>query len=188
VFCATELQAGNHLYMAPGFLYSYRFGLGRPADLTVARAVQCSACLPGAFAPRRLPTGPHGFQPVAGVVDPAEPPAHMLLNDGGVYDNMGDEWFAGYDDRAKQVARLGELCPPVDEVIVANSSGGWGWQSKRATSGRRELVGVQLVHAHQAARSDRHVPPSRAAGRGLRRDPGAHSPDAICRRRRLQAR
>jgi hypothetical protein len=58
VMCATELQAGEHFYFAPSFLYSYRFGRGEPAELRLSTAVQASACLPGAFAARRLPADP----------------------------------------------------------------------------------------------------------------------------------
>jgi hypothetical protein len=62
VMCATELQAGEHFYVTPSFLYSYRFGRGEPAELRLSTAVQASACLPGAFAARRLPAG-QGHRP-----------------------------------------------------------------------------------------------------------------------------
>lgn len=101
IFCATELQAGNHVYFAPSFVNGYRHGIGEPGDLTLSTAVQCSACLPGAFVPRRLPIASHRFRRVAGVTEPAEVPPYLVVNDGGVYDNMGDEWFAGYADRRR---------------------------------------------------------------------------------------
>jgi len=143
LFCATELQAGNHLYFTPTFVYSYRIGIGVPGDLALSTAVQCSACLPGAFAPRRLPTAQHMFTPVKDVKEPPKVPDHMLLNDGGVYDNMGDEWFAGYGGRTRGFEQLKTLCPPVDEVVIANASGGWGWQDNKARSRLKlELAGV----------------------------------------------
>lgn len=41
VLCATELQAGEHFYLSPRFLYSYRFGCGKPGDgLRLSTAVQ----------------------------------------------------------------------------------------------------------------------------------------------------
>jgi hypothetical protein len=43
IFCATELQAGNHVYFAPSFVYGYRHGIGEPGDLTVSR--RCNAAL-----------------------------------------------------------------------------------------------------------------------------------------------
>lgn len=143
LFCATELQAGNHLYFSPGFVYSYRIGIGVPGDLSLSTAVQCSACLPGAFAPRRLPTAPHMFERVPDVDEPPKVPEHMLLNDGGVYDNMGDEWFAGYSGRTRGFEQLKTMCPPVDQVVIVNGSGGWGWQQSKARSRLKlELAGV----------------------------------------------
>ena len=55
VFCASELQSGDHVYLSPRLVYGYRVGMGKPGDLTLATAVQCSACLPGAsrLAPSR---------------------------------------------------------------------------------------------------------------------------------------
>ena len=51
VFCSTELQAGDHCYMTPRLVYSYQAGRSAPGRLDLATAVQCSACLPGAFPP-----------------------------------------------------------------------------------------------------------------------------------------
>jgi hypothetical protein len=143
IFCATELQAGNHVYFAPRFVYNYRAGIGTPGDLALSTAVQSSACLPGAFPPRRLPTGRHRFVPVPGVDEPARTPPYLVVNDGGVYDNMGDEWFAGYGERLAGWPDLASRCPPADELIVVNGSGGWGWQPiERWSILRAELVGV----------------------------------------------
>ena len=143
VFCATELQAGNHIFFAPRFVYGYRHGVGTPEDLRLSTAVQCSACLPGAFAPRRLPAARHGFEAIPGVSDPPQPPKHLVVNDGGVYDNMGEEWFAGYADRVRGWPDLPSMCPETDELVIVNSSGGWGWLPLEKWSIlRRELVGV----------------------------------------------
>ena len=84
VFCATELQAGEHFYLSPRFLYSYRFGCGVPGDLALSTAVQASACLPGAFAARRLATAAYRFERSREVTEPAAVPSQMLLTDGGV--------------------------------------------------------------------------------------------------------
>jgi hypothetical protein len=40
VLCATDFQTAEPVYFSGRFLYSYRLGWGRPADLHVARAVQ----------------------------------------------------------------------------------------------------------------------------------------------------
>jgi hypothetical protein len=88
------LQSGGHAYLAPRFVHSYALGTGGPAHLALSTAVQASACLPGAFAARRLPTGPFGL------TGGARPGAtEMLLTDGGVYDNMADQWLDGLPRR-----------------------------------------------------------------------------------------
>jgi predicted acylesterase/phospholipase RssA len=122
VFCATELQEGRHFYMSPTFVYSWANGVGLPASLPLSTAVQASACLPGAFAARRLPTAPHAFQHGA-----ADTPAHddLVLVDGGVYDNMGEQWLSGLGARTAQVALPPQL--PVDQILVVNASALPGW-------------------------------------------------------------
>lgn len=147
VMCATELQAGEHFYFAPGFLYSYRFGRGQPAELRLSTAVQASACLPGAFAARRLPTGPHQFKREASVTEPPQIPAEMLLTDGGVYDNMADQWLAGLSARVTGQAGLQVKSPELDEFIVVNSSAGPKWVPARASwmPIRNELVTLLRV-------------------------------------------
>lgn len=120
VFCATELQSGYHVYLAPAFVHSYAFGTGAPADLTLAAAVQCSACLPFAFAPRRLPAGRHHFAvPPGGPV----PPRHLVLSDGGVYDNMADQWLVGLPDRVRRNAGLPIRTTRLDHQVVVNAGG-----------------------------------------------------------------
>jgi predicted acylesterase/phospholipase RssA len=127
VMCATELQSGGHFYFAPTFLYSYRFGCGQPDGLRLSTAVQASACLPGAFAARRLPTTPHQFQRSASVTEPPMVPGQMLLTDGGVYDNMADEWLDGLASRVRGNPGLQVMTPVLDEMIVVNSSAGPHW-------------------------------------------------------------
>lgn len=132
VMCATELQAGEHFYLSPRFLYSYRFGRGKPGDgLRLSTAVQASACLPGAFASRRLATQPHGFERSAAVTEPPQIPGHMLLTDGGVYDNMADQWADGLAARVRDNPALEVMTPALDELIVANASAGPPWTEVR---------------------------------------------------------
>ncbi|MFL6139812.1 MAG: patatin-like phospholipase family protein [Frankiaceae bacterium] len=130
VICATELQSALHLYFAPRFVYTYRLGMGEPAELSLATAVQCSACLPVAFSARRLPAGQFRF--VGGHPAPGQPGdvGHVVLSDGGVYDNMADQWFDGLGRRAHALGpRIAN--PGVDEVIVVNGSSPPGWSGLR---------------------------------------------------------
>ena len=133
VFCATELQAGEHFYFSPRFLYSYRFGCGQPGDLALSTAVQASACLPGAFAARRLDTAPHRFQRSAEVTEPPAIPGQMLLTDGGVYDNMADQWADGLAGRVQGNAALDIETTSLDELVVANASAGPPWTTVKAS-------------------------------------------------------
>lgn len=142
VLCATELQSAEHLYLAPRFVSSYRFGVGEPGGLPLSTAVQCSACLPGAFRPRRLPTAGHRFRPFAGV-RPPQTPQTMVLSDGGVYDNMADQWHQGFDERLRRWPELADIEARPEELIVANASGGWRWSPiKRWGLLRGEAVGL----------------------------------------------
>lgn len=112
VLCATDLQTAEHVYFSSAWVRSYRLGVGRSDQVTLARAVQSSAAFPGGFYPRRLPIDSMGFEH-PDVIE------SMLLSDGGVYDNMATEWFTG--------ARAGD--PPsrsADELVVVNGSAGLG--------------------------------------------------------------
>lgn len=125
VMCATELQSAEHLYLAPGFTYSYRLGVGQATDTQLSTAVQASACLPGAFAPRRLLSSRLGF-PVAG-----KDRDEVVLVDGGVYDNMADEWLVGLSARLARNPAPPVRCRDVDEVVVVNASSASGWTPMR---------------------------------------------------------
>ena len=117
VLCATHLHAGEHFYLAGEFVYSFRFGWGSPADLPLHVAVQASTALPGAFPPRWIRTRRFGL---AG--GPAPVPALVALVDGGVYDNMAEQWLTGLDSRRNVPA--GVRRP--DTLIVANASASMG--------------------------------------------------------------
>jgi len=126
VFCATDLHAGENVYFAPDFVRSYRFGAGVPGDIKLSEVVQASAAFPGVFPVTWLPTARHRFaspgkEDVEGAEDAART-RRMALVDGGVYDNMGDEWAQG--------ARADNPRGP-DELVVVNASPGLGWDSLR---------------------------------------------------------
>jgi hypothetical protein len=144
VMCATDLESGDQFYLAPKFLYGYREGISTngPATVTLAAAVQASAALPGAFPPSVIATGPFVRDP--SVSDPTTPPERVVLSDGGVYDNMADQWESGLLSRIKVCPDLGPVQEPADVLVVANASEGWDWKPFTA-KGRigRELLGLQ---------------------------------------------
>ena len=139
VICATHLNAGEHFYFSGRFVYSYRFGWGRPGRLPLHAAVQASAAFPGGFPPRWMRTKRFGFE--GGQHRPGPLPRVVTLTDGGVYDNMADEWPSGVARRADRRPDLALKVP--DELIVVNASAGLGWSSVRRL--RIPLVGEFLA-------------------------------------------
>ena len=141
VFCASELQSGDHVYFSPRMVYGYRVGRGTPGSMTLATAVQCSACLPGAFSPRTLPT--EGFALTRPwEVDENKPPTvpdRIVVNDGGVYDNMADQWEQGL---GRRLARVGSVQEPADELVVVNASKALDWTPYPESSLGNEVGGL----------------------------------------------
>lgn len=96
VLCATDLQFAEHVYLSGRFVYAWRLGVGSPAPLSLAEAVQASASFPFGFPARVVGTRDFGFQHNARI--PGEPesvPPLLALIDGGVYDNRADQWLTG---------------------------------------------------------------------------------------------
>jgi predicted acylesterase/phospholipase RssA len=141
VLCATDLHAGEHVYFSSRFVCSYRFGFGRPGDLSLHHAVQASAAYPGGFPPRWFRTRRHAF------AQPADKRAaetkFMVLVDGGAYDNLGDEWARGVGDRNKRWSTLAPGLNEPDELVVVNSSAPMDW--RRMDALRLPLVGELLT-------------------------------------------
>ncbi len=137
VLCATDLHAGEHVYFSGGFVCTYRFGFGEPGDLPLHTAVQASAAYPGGMPARWLPTARHRFQQPGD--EAAAKTRYLVLADGGVYDNMGDQWAQGLDDRKRRWGSLAGRLQAPDELIVVNSSAGMEFTS--AASLRIPLIG-----------------------------------------------
>ncbi|HXM33593.1 MAG TPA: patatin-like phospholipase family protein [Pyrinomonadaceae bacterium] len=129
VICATEFRSAEQVYFSGEFVYSYALGYGGPAELSLARAVQASAAFPGGFPPATLPTKQHKFTgappPIAG--GPPNPPAEMVLTDGGVYDNMGEQWARGFAARVKRCPSLGTGRTDPNQLVVVNASARIPW-------------------------------------------------------------
>jgi Patatin-like phospholipase len=129
VICATEFRSAEQVYFAGDFVYSYALGHGGPGNLSLARAVQASADFPGGFPPATLSTKGHNFTgappPIAG--GPPTPPPEMVLTDGGVYDNMGEQWARGYADRIERFPNLKAGRTPPNQLVVVNGSARIPW-------------------------------------------------------------
>jgi len=175
VFCATELQSGDHVYLTPRLVYGYRVGKGGPGALTLATAVQTSACLPGAFSPRSIPTEGFGLTRSWDVEDDQPPtvPARLVANDGGVYDNMADQWEQGFQPR---VARVGRVQEPAQELVVVNASRSMQWAAYPTSSFAHEISGVtrtgsilyDVSTSHRRQALVARFRASKALGTGLR--------------------
>lgn len=118
VICATELHAGEHIYFAGNFVYSYRFGLGSAECMSIAEAVQAST----AYAPLLPPVWKKNssFSFFGGAFP--EIPSKMLLTDGGAYNNMGEQWPMGLHERKKRLSGLSELAFDADDVFLVNAT------------------------------------------------------------------
>ena len=121
VMCATELQSKVHAYFGRTFVYDFEYGITTGSGhLPLSTAVQASACLPGAFSPRLLSAKKLGFT--------KKHRDWMWLVDGGVYDNMGEQFAQGFATRARDDNRLAaQIGAPPDNLLVVNSSGRERW-------------------------------------------------------------
>ena len=145
VFCATDLESGDHFYLTPKFLWGYREGITTdgPSVVSVAAAVQASAALPAAFPPVVLDTGP--FDRDEDVTNPEEPPTRVVLSDGGVYDNMADQWELDFARRRNAYSAIADAQPPARLLVVANASADWEWEpfDESTRWPLRELLGLK---------------------------------------------
>jgi hypothetical protein len=138
VLCATEVQSKVHAYFSRAFAYSYEFGTSTGAgDLQLSTAVQASACFPGGFPPRSLAAKKLGFT--------AKDRKTLWLVDGGVYDNMGEQWAQRFTGRVAGNAELRAVAGPApDNLLVVNASAREGW-STAAVLMRVPLLGELLT-------------------------------------------
>ena len=167
VLCTTELQTGTSMYFSNRLVYGYGFsGTTAPVDVPLATAVQASACVPGAFAPRILALDDVGLTGEGRIV----------LVDGGVYDNMADEWEYGFASRKKSWPGVLDAQPHAAALLlVANASGGWNEIKPIKGRGvRLELAGVLRSKDVQYDVSTAH---RRRALAALFRDHDAKTPD-----------
>ena len=126
IICATDVRAGHHVYFSGGFVCSYRLGWGCPAECRLADAVQASAAFPGGFPPRWLATKQHSF------VDGArDTPRFMVLSDGGVYDNMAEQWPIGVRARKSRWPTQSDALKEPNALVVVDASGPMRWAAVR---------------------------------------------------------
>ncbi|MGI9646589.1 MAG: hypothetical protein ACR2O6_14885, partial [Ilumatobacteraceae bacterium] len=130
VICATELSGANFLYLGTGFAGNDDLGVSDAPSTSVAAAAQASSNLPGAFPARFLRASKLGFTEPARRGQPVKKRGLVAVTDGGVYENMGSQWFVGLDNRIANYRKAGPVgstvvagWPLPDIVCVANASG-----------------------------------------------------------------
>jgi NTE family protein len=114
IFTSTTLARGRAFWIAPRFVGSYDTGYVEPtpAGVSLGKAVAASAAFPPSLTVVNLKTNGFGF--------PKWSPKRVALVDGGVYDNLGLEWFQGWTEHALRPA---SAAPKPPFTIVVNASG-----------------------------------------------------------------
>jgi NTE family protein len=111
VFTSTDLSSGRAFRIARDFVgnFDYRYTEPAPRSIELGTAVAASAAFPMSLSVIWLPTPslPQG-----------DPPTTLSLHDGGVYDNLGLEWFQGWDNAVRPASAR-----RADFLVVVNASG-----------------------------------------------------------------
>lgn len=109
VITGTELMRGRAFRFSRDFVGSWDFDyVPPPSGLEVGTAVAASTAAPPLLPPLQLCT--------AGLALQGAPPV-ITVTDGGVYDNLGLEWFQGWASGRPDAAVT------ADEIVVINASG-----------------------------------------------------------------
>jgi NTE family protein len=138
ILTTTDLATGRAFRISRDFIGSFDFGYVQPAPpgITVGFAAAASAAVPAFFSPASLPTAGLGLR---------DAPAVLSLADGGVYDNLGLEWFQGWSSGRPDSAAS------ADFLIVVNA-GGLLTRGTRPYGGVRGLWRAKDVQYSQTTR------------------------------------
>jgi hypothetical protein len=114
VFCTTDLVTQSPFFLVDhggkGWAFS-RYGWFEASRVPLAAAVRASAALPGGFPPRALPTSL--LTQASARIPGARWPRWLHLSDGGVWDNLGTQWF---DDEAAPESDWGDVVQRVKDA------------------------------------------------------------------------
>ena len=109
VLTSTDLVSGRAFRVSQEFIGGWQFGYApTPASLSTATALAASTAVPFLFPPVPLRTRSLGLRDGT--------PSELALVDGGVYDNLGLEWFQGWDRGRPAAAR------EADRILVVDAS------------------------------------------------------------------
>lgn len=144
VFCATEAHSGRHCFLSKDFVYTPGFGVGIPGTLSVAKAVQASACLPGAFPFTTLRSRDFEFSRSLR----SRIPRVLVLCDGGVYDNTGSSWYLEGSWTRFDLRRQLESDDIASDALIQGQAG-----EVRVDSRTERDLSRYLLETHDAARA-----------------------------------
>lgn len=128
VLVATDLLSGEPMYFSSQFVHCRPYGWSLPEQIRTAEALYSSAAFPAVFPPKRLKLSRLNFQ--NGEM-PGALPRVVRLVDGGVYNNLGTDWFEVLKEHSRASRPLlwpfGALevkTPTIEDknVIVVNAS------------------------------------------------------------------
>jgi NTE family protein len=109
VLTSTDLTSNRAFRISQEFVGGWAFGYApTPSRLGLASALAASTAVPLIFPPVHLRTEGLGLRTAQ---------SELSLLDGGVYDNLGLEWFQGWDRGRPGAAR------PCDFIIAVDASG-----------------------------------------------------------------
>ena len=111
VLVSTDLKSACPVFFSKDFVHCHTHGWSEPGALRTATALYASAAFPIVFPPRRLWARRFAFRNgKAGEL------RGFALADGGVYNNLGDDWFKTRDEQIGEVWPYGGLTVDVEGV------------------------------------------------------------------------
>jgi NTE family protein len=129
VFYATSLQTGRSFRFRQDFIADYLLGINRAAQLKLAVAVAASSAFPPIFSPIEFDTAASDWREGSPAPELAPLRKHIVLTDGGVYDNMG----------------LESLVDRVDIVLVSDAGAPFGIDETPGEDYLRQLGRVRDI-------------------------------------------
>jgi predicted acylesterase/phospholipase RssA len=121
VLVSTDLLSGQPVFFSREFVYCAPYGWGVPGDFATADALYASAAFPVVFPPLGVSAAKFRFQ--NGVATPPFP-KRLKLVDGGVFNNLGTDWYEELERQRDAIWKFGELevsYPSVSRMIIVNA-------------------------------------------------------------------
>jgi predicted acylesterase/phospholipase RssA len=112
VLVATDLLSGEPIFFSNRFIHCRPYGWSSPGEIRTEEALYSSAAFPVVFPPKKLKLNRLKFQ--NGDM-PGKLPYALRLVDGGVYNNLGFDWF---EVLSKQKQRAFPPLWPFGEISV----------------------------------------------------------------------